>query len=217
MLDILNKQEPSFQVFRSGQFVTSYRSRDTEATRVPSRQENATSGLPLSTQVPRKPGLSYQQSSAHISNPHIGPSLPTDAPACRTGGKRRRYLLYGDIDNGGPTKVATPIWKRRKWLTSRPVSWLSRVVAQIQGCRMNAWGLETLAHVLPFLLVPQNLPPTPNKTSRGLFFSLGLLVQALWLCCETKSWCGIPSVQLEHVRHQKMLIEGAWGPASVEG
>ena len=78
---------------------------------------------------------------------------------------------------------------------------------------MNTWGLETLAHVLPFLLVPQNLPPTPNKTSRGLFFSLGLLVQALWLCCEIKSWCGIPSVQLEHGRHQKMLIEGAWGPA----
>jgi len=29
--------------------------------------------------------------------------------------------LYGDIDDGGPTKVAIPIWKRRKWLTSRLV------------------------------------------------------------------------------------------------
>ena len=44
---------------------------------------------------------------------------------------------------------------------------------------MNAWGLEMPAHILPSPLVPQNLPPPPHKTRRGLFFFLRLLVGAL--------------------------------------
>ena len=33
---------------------------------------------------------------------------PTNTPASRMGGKRVRYLLCGDIDDGGPAKVTVP-------------------------------------------------------------------------------------------------------------
>lgn len=94
---------------------------------------------------------------------------PPTPPAHRMGGKRVRYLLCGDIGNGGPTKVTMPVCKRRKLLTSSLGSQNSRFSNECPGM---------LACDLLFLVAPQSLSPTSNRNGRGLFFSLDLLMGA---------------------------------------